>query len=151
MLSFSVVHGIENLKKTVWIKILILFVFFVIGFKSVSTFIGRQTDDTNNTSMLAEYCGAEIKNFDIYMHGYDGNTRSKRFGEYTFMNYYKETIPGFQKDNGQFQSIGKFDLGNVYTQYFQFHMDFGMIGVFALSSLLSILSMFIYNLSLIHI
>lgn len=147
ILLYSLIHGLGKIKRAVWVKVFAVFIIFIIGFKSVSTFIGRQTEDTNNTSMLAEYCGAEIKNLDIYMHGRDGNSRSQRFGEYTFMNFYKEIQPNFKKDNGKFQSIGNYDLGNVYTQYFQFHMDFGMIGVFAMSALLSFLSMYIYNRS----
>lgn len=135
----------KMIKRTFLLKAILLFAVFVFSFKTFSTFLGRQTDDTNNTAMLAEYCGAEIKNFDIYMHGYDGNSQSKRFGEYTFVNFYRETLPNFKKDNGIFQSVGNFELGNVYTQFFQFHKDFGMLGVFVMSSLLSALSMFIYN------
>lgn len=135
----------KMIKRTFLLKAILLFAVFVFSFKTFSTFLGRQTDDTNNTAMLAEYCGAEIKNFDIYMHGYDGNSQSKRFGEYTFVNFYRETLPNFKKDNGEFQSVGNFELGNVYTQFFQFHKDFGMLGVFVMSSLLSALSMFIYN------
>lgn len=138
-------HNMKRLSNRTLFKMLCVLVVFIMSFKSLSTFIGRQTDDTNNTSMLAEYCGAEIKNFDIYMHGKDGNKPGKYFGEYTFANYYRETKANFQKDNGAFQKVGNFELGNVYTQYFQFHIDFGMIGVFVMSILLSLISMFIYN------
>lgn len=126
------------------LKILGLFIIFIMSFKFLSTSIGRQTEETDNSSMLAEYCGAEIKNFDIYMHGLDGNPTSKRWGEYTFVNFYKEVSPNFKHNPGNFQSVGSITLGNVYTMFFQFHKDFGMIGVFLMTMLIAVISSFIY-------
>ena len=39
-------------------------------------------------------------------------------------------------------------LGNVYTQYYHYHKDFGTIGVFVILTIIAFTSMFMYNRAL---
>lgn len=127
-----------------WIKLFIGILIFILSFTALSEFIGREMGQSNSYS-LAVYCGAEIKNFDIYMHGKDGHIFNSNFGEATFSNLYEE-LTGIDKgDTGNFQSVGCFPLGNVYTQYRSFHEDFGILGTFLMTFVSAVIVMFVYN------
>lgn len=128
-------------------KILSVFIVFLLGFNALTLFIGREVTKSLPEA-LAVYFGAEIKNFDIYMHGNDGNRPSAVWGERSFTNLYTEISGIDEGDIGVFQTVGPYSLGNVYTQYFAFHGDFGMAGVFVMTFLIAVISMFVYNRAL---
>lgn len=133
--------------KTLWV-IIGLFIFFVLGFRSISSIIGRDMEWKNNTDVFSIYMGAQIKNFDIYMHGYDGNPPNQFWGEESFWMLHKGLHPDYIRVPRQFQSVGNCSLGNVYTQIYSFHKDFGILGVFIMLVLIAFLSMFAYNRAL---
>ena len=138
-------HSISINRKIV-LSMIISFVFLFLGFKGLSALIGRAgVEDRETSDMFAEYLGAEIKNFDIYIQGYDGNPKNKYWGEATFHKFYQEIIPGYESVPGAFQDIGNYHLGNVYTQWFSFHKDFGELGVILMTIIIAFISMFIFN------
>lgn len=127
------------------VNILMLTLVFAFSFKSLTSFIGRDVDGKNNSDMLSVYCGAQIKNFDIYMHGGKLGQETHLFGGNTFSSFYVERGEKESGDTWPFQSVGMYALGNVYTQYCNFHLDFGGFGVFVISLLMACWAMFLYN------
>lgn len=123
-------------KKLVLISILLLV--SLSSFRTINLLIGRN-DTMDNSNLIAEYFGAEIKNFDIYMHGKDPNSRNKLWGEETFGNLYAE-FTKYQRSPRLGNNVGNFELGNVYTQTYSFHKDFGYIGTFFLTVFIAFLS-----------
>lgn len=140
-----------RLDTKIYVKILLVFLIIASLFKGLSEVLGRETDNySNNTDMLAEYMGAEIKNFDIYMNHKDGNAKSKGVGEKTFYGLLQELNPKREVSNGAFQSYKDYNLGNVYTQYYYWHADFGLVGIVVLTILVAIISMFFYKKGVLY-
>ena len=135
-------------RQAIWGAITI-FAAVMLSFNLISNAIGRDHGVLEGNELFAIYIGAEIKNFDLYMHGYDGNPKNKFLGESTFFILYKEFCSNYKKEPGNFQGVGSHPLGNVYTQYYSFHKDFGFIGSFLMTAVLAIISMFFYNRSVI--
>lgn len=121
----------------------IVFVMLALSFRGLNLLIGRSVEERTNMDLLAEYCGAEIKNFDIYMHN-SGVNYTQKWGENTFYSLYKELDSNYDGTGGTFQYIGKHSLGNVYTQYQSFYQDWGMMGVFSMNLIIALISMFFY-------
>ena len=69
------------------------------------------------------------------MHGYAFAPKSIYPGQATFQRFYTEIFPNFKITPGTFQDIGGYHLGNVYTQVYSFHKDFGVTGVITLQLL----------------
>lgn len=135
-----------RLDTKIYVKILLVFLVIASFFKGLSEVLGRETDNySNNTDMLAVYMGAEIKNFDIYMNHKDGNVKSKGFGDKTFYGLWQELNPKRDVSNGTFQSYKDYNLGNVYTQYYYWHADFGLVGIAILTMFVAVISMFFYK------
>jgi len=115
----------------------ILVVFF-----SLRIALGRlNTEDTSFSDYIAEYIGVPTLNFDLYLK--EGTT-------YEFDLSDNETFNGISilinKLNGKKTNAGlpyKFTnkgetLGNVYTPFRRYHHDFGIIGVFLMPFLMSV-------------
>lgn len=138
-LSFKIVLGI------------ILGIYLCVsGLKGLSEVIGRSgVDNRESSDMFAEYMGAEIKNFDIYMHGYAFAPKSIYPGQATFQRFYTEIFPNFKITPGTFQDIGGYHLGNVYTQVYSFHKDFGVTGVIIMNFIIAFVAMLFYNRALL--
>ncbi len=144
IILYSKVGGYRLPRKFYKISLLLFFV-FLITFQGLGLLLGRQLEERTNVDILSEYCGAEIKNFDIYMHGKDGNKRNKFAGEDSFWSLYKIANSKYVRVQREFQYVKESNLGNVYTQYYSFHKDFGIIGVVLMSLLIAIISMKAYN------
>ena len=123
------------------------FLLLIFVFESINVFIGRKERDNTHdkSSLFAIYCGAQIKNFDIYIKGNDGNYDTKYWGGETFKSFYNENDEKYFRPPGTFQKVGLNSLGNVYTNIYAYHKDFGGIGVWVLTFLSAFISMFIYN------
>lgn len=144
-------HSFKMKKKT-FVRMALIFLVVALSFRSLSGLMGRETDSySSNTDMLAEYMGGEIKNFDIYMHHMDGNPKDKVFGEKTFASLYEDLDSKYVGRNGNFQSVGNYSLGNVYTQYYYWFDDWGYVGIIFMSLLIAITSMFFYKRSWLKI
>ena len=138
-----------HINKKIYFRLAVMFILLLLSFKSLSELVGRQIKEQSNTDLVAEYCGAEIKNFDIYINSYSGNKRSKYFGAVTFGKLYSEF--GSKKgmpDSEGFQRIRGITLGNVYTTFYSFHKDFGIIGCIIAPVIMAIVIMFIYKKAL---
>lgn len=131
-----------NLKK---ISIYIILIIAILGsFNTINTLIGRSTEENSNFDMVGEYWGAELKNFDIYIKGQSGNIASKGFLDYTLRSSDVQN----RKISYNYLEYKNFTLGNVYTQYYEFHQDGGVLGVFILTIIEAIISMLFYSLYL---
>lgn len=137
-------HKNYQVSKKIQLWIVFIILLLALSFRGLGLLIGRELEDRANIDILAEYCGAEIKNFDIYMHH---PTASKKYGEETFYAFYQEIDPKYNKMPGDFQFVGNNILGNVYTQYRSFYEDFQIHGVLVMCFLIALFSIFIYGKS----
>ncbi|OOP73818.1 O-antigen polymerase [Clostridium beijerinckii] len=109
------------------IKVLILFCIIVSIFQGIGTLLGRVDYGNTLIDYIGIYIGAEIANLNIVIQS--GFTTNKLFGELTFRGIYLllgiETNGieglGFQYSNG-------YQLGNVYTVFKDYLLDFGYVG-----------------------
>lgn len=145
---YILMRGTLPISKKILTRIIFVAVLFILSFKSLTALLGRDVEGKNNFDMFAVYCGAQIKNFDMYMHGEKIYQKSKLWGSNTFNSFYIERNLK-EADIGAFQTIGKYSLGNVYTQYASFHLDFGTLGVVMITILMAIISMFFYKKALL--
>ena len=133
------------------IRLFILFALaFLLFYNVFSVFnesIGRErnTDVHNKSSIWSIYIGAQIKNFDIYIKGQDGNDDTNYYGGETFKTLYSYIDKNYHRNPGRFQVVRTNTLGNVYTQYYAYHKDFGILGIWVVIMLSAILVMFFYN------
>lgn len=144
--SYYAFNGTFRLHKKICLKFTLLLALIVLSFKSLSLMLGRVVDDESNTDLFAVYCGAQIKNFDIIMHQ-KTKVHNKKWGENTFVTLHSELDPKFKMEPGEYYSVGDFNLGNVYTQYEPYYMDFGLPGVFFMNLFVAFFSMFFYSKS----
>lgn len=142
-------RGTFKIKNSLIFKTVGIFLLAIVSFKGLSLAMGRQVEGQSNLELVAEYCGAEIKNFDIYMHSGSSDFRSKHFGAVTFHCLYEELGSKYgEADSMGFNSIGTHTLGNVYTQFYAFHRDFGGIGCFLMPLFIAVIAMLLYKKSL---
>lgn len=127
-----------------WVKMFAAALVFMLSFTALTEFVGREASQ-NNSTLLAVYCGAEIKNFDIYMHRKEEDNKKSDFGVMTFSHLYQEITGKDKRGIGEYQTVGNYSLGNVYTQYRDFHKDFGVLGTFIMTFLSAVVVMFVYN------
>lgn len=141
--------GTYYLSRSTIKKAIIAFVLVLLSFKGMNLIMGREVDSLKPADLFAAYVGAEIKNFDIYLHGEDGNDDNMFYGQQTFLTYYTKKYPQEMKyEDGNFLFIDDVFLGNVYTQYYHYHKDFGTLGVFIMLAIIAFTSMFMYNKAL---
>lgn len=129
---FYAKRGNFNLSRKFFVRGLVVLVVLASLFRGLSMVIGRNVSERSNWDLLAEYCGAEIKNFDLYLQQNSKRRNSAIWGENTFHSFYSEINPNFERENGEFQYVGDYILGNVYTQFRPFHEDFGIVGIFTM-------------------
>ena len=125
---------------------------FLGGFTSFAKLLGRNIK-TNPVDYLAIYCGAEVKNLDMFLQE-DSPKNTKYFGTQTFRpiittigrkigikNYedYKLDLP--------FRHVGKYNLGNVYTTFYPYIYDFGYIGLVILVAIMAAISQLVYDIA----
>ena len=79
------------------------------------------------------------------MHGNDHNSRLKFSGEECFMTLYADLHQKYIKYPREFQYVNGCHLGNVYTQYFSLHKDFGWFGISIGSFFMAIMCMYVYK------
>lgn len=134
------------------LALILLGVLFVLFFSQIGTIIGRhETDNMDAKYVFAVYCGAEIKNLDIYL---NSNEPFPLNNELPFSNTFKSfydflnsrlgmSIP-FKDVKYSFLTNGKYFLGNVYTCYRSFYNDLGGWG-FLLAGFCSFLACILYK------
>lgn len=136
------------ISKKLFFRFAILLILLALSFRGLSLLIGRNVSERTNIDLLAEYCGAQIKNFDIYLHENPNKTKTKVWGENSFINFYTDIYPQkFTAEPDVFQFVNNHSLGNVYTLFKPYHQDFGNMGVFMMSLFIAFVSMFFYTKS----
>lgn len=79
------------------------------------------------------------------MHRKEEDNKKSDFGVMTFSHLYQEITGKDKRGIGEYQTVGNYSLGNVYTQYRDFHKDFGVLGTFIMTFLSAVVVMFVYN------
>ena len=125
-------------------------------FKPIVNLLGRDTGNETIFSYISLYLGAPIKNLDMYLSGTlvnPINVKSNFWGEQTFAILYgsfshwtgNEVVK--QWDVWQpYQEINGHSLGNVYTTYYPFIFDWGIIGAFVAVAIIAIVMQLIFEL-----
>lgn len=143
--------------KKVMITIAIMGVMFVMFFAELGYAIGRkETNTTRTTSLLfAIYCGAEIKNLDDYIkHSFSQGNETGLFAQYTLCGMYNNIIPRGKTDKDEsrrfnpdlrFNRSWQYPLGNMYTTYYNYILDFGYWGAIICAGFMSIIVAFLYR------
>lgn len=134
-----------------------LFVFSSLGvmiflsiFKQLATLMGRVIN-TSSMDYLAEYLGAEIKNLDIFIRTTSFPVTNSMFQSQTLINIMKPIgkIVGISGTDFRlilpFQSVNGYDLGNVYTTFYQFLYDYSYFGVFIFIMIMAIVSQITFD------
>lgn len=123
---------------------------FLSVFKESAKLLGRNIS-SSSLDYLAEYLGAEIKNLDSFLkegnfpitvdiyHSQSLIYLSQFFGKFFGASNlkYKLDLP--------FRSINNYDLGNVYTTFYQYLYDLGYMGVFIFVLIMAFLCQFTYE------
>lgn len=132
-------------------NIFIIGLVFLCSFLSFATLLGRNIKESP-LNYLSIYCGAEVKNLDLFLQDKNFEKQNNIFGSQTFYsvvttigekvgfkNYkkYRLDLPA--------QKVGKYSLGNVYTTFYPFIYDFGYIGVVILVMIMAIISQYVYE------
>lgn len=147
MYNYYSIKGSFLLKKILVVRLLLAILFVALSFRGLSLLIGRSVEDRTNSDLLAEYCGAEIKNLDIFL-SQNKHYNTKKWGENTFYAFYEEMDPTYFYGNQEFHMVGNYHLGNVYTMFRPYYEDFGMVGVYLMCFFMAFVSMYIYEKTL---
>ena len=131
-------------------NILIIGFVFLVSFSSLANLLGRNITG-NKMDYLAIYCGAEVKNLDIYLQE-DQGEKNSIIGSQTFVNLItsfgeKIGFDGYKsyKLDLPFREYNGFNLGNVYTTFYPFIYDFGYVGEFVLVLIMALIAQLIYE------
>ena len=154
LVNFSIIYiillyskiGNYKLPNSFYKRIMVIVLMFALFFQSFGFLIGRTIEERTNFDILSEYCGAQIKNFDIYMHGKDRNPKVSFPGEDSFSVLRRDlSTKNVATNSKKFQYVKGHNLGNVYTQYHSFHRDLGLLGVVLFSLFIAYISMKVYQ------
>ena len=139
--------------KTILIVCLVSMI-FLMTFQQTARLLGRKTK-YEPMYYLAIYCGAEIKNLDIFLQENEKIIRNKDdiWGSQTFFNMVKWIGPKLGNKNKNynyqldlpFRHINGLSLGNVYTTFYPYIYDFGYQGLIILVGIMAIISQIIYE------
>lgn len=145
--AFAFKFKFKNILKLVFMATIVLYLFQFIG-----ELLGRNSVTQSSVSMvdyLAKYCGAPIKNLDIFLsekNTYWTSQNNQTFiylvhwfgGKFGLFTDYVLDLP-YQKVNG-------FNLGNVYSIFYPFIYDYGYFGVIWLTSIMALICQCFYEL-----
>lgn len=150
-----------NIKKATIIKFGIAMIVALILFPTLGAYIvGRTSDDFFDRDMmfyvwdnLSIYIGAPLKLLDLYLYTDYTDVSNMPLGFATFQSIYswmalKLNIVNWQVTNFglEFRTDNFSFLGNVYTTFRPFMMDFGFIGVVVFTSFMGAFSAVFYYL-----
>lgn len=149
-------YSLNNWKKKLPAKVVFGFSFFIVLFSflffQLQGLIGRsQNDNENIWDSLFRYCGAQIKNFDFYFNNF--SYHSSHFAISTFSGIYavfKDYLGVKIVDEAvslPFIIYNGYNLGNVYTCFYNYYIDCGVFGVFFFSVLSGFIGQFLFKKS----
>lgn len=139
---------IDKIHFTSIIKFIIIICLLLLAFKSSATIFGRNVDEY----YILKYCGAEIKNLEVYLNN-PHNNFSSMWGSQTFFSIIRTIGPKFGMKNTFYNldipyvMYNGINLGNVYTTFYSFIYDFGYWGEVILVLLMAIISQVLYQKS----
>lgn len=135
-----------SLKRIIYFCIA-LFASLTVFIKSTE-WVGRSLGDIEPGYYFAIYCGAEIKNLDIFMN--ENQPPNNYFGEHTFSGLTPKSKQSREAaiEYISFQTINGYPLGNVYTIFQDLYKDFGYIGVVVLIGLMAFIMQFLFSRAL---
>lgn len=130
-----------NIKKTIYISLALL-----LGgtmFVKSTEWVGREFGE-DPSYYFAVYCGAEIKNLDIFMN--EKIEKNRYFGEATFRNLMpkEKDFEDRARDFIQFRYHNGYFLGNVYTIFQSLYNDFGYTGVVILIGFMAFIMQYLF-------
>lgn len=169
MVYFIVIMYIYYLRKNMWnakiklktyIKILAIVILVLIAFPTVGIFLVGRGDENYFSQMniinlvweqLSIYIGAPLKLLDLYLYTDYGMNYNFPIAFATFKEFYTwiglklnifswvnvTEFGGFRYDNG-------ISLGNVYTTFLNFFVDFGFIGVIIFSFIMGCIMAYVF-------
>ena len=134
-----------------YIAIAALIVFIILyEFKNFALLMGKDyVANIESLDYLSIYLGSQIKNLDC---GLSWDYESEILGKETFRTFV-QLFSGLFGDKKYaeynlflpFNYVNGYDMGNVYTTFFPFYLDFGYLGVVFLSFIMGLISQFVYN------
>lgn len=119
-----------------YLRVGLLAFLFLYFFSELGTLMGRTERTESAFEIVAEYCGAEIKNLDDFVK-HTPRLKTNHIADYTLHSIYDwlnsrfGTTPSAydHKTIYPFSSINGYHLGNVYTCYANYYADFGLFGL----------------------
>lgn len=133
-------------------NMLILGVLSIIVFLGSAKLWGRGVDNGDTFSYLSIYCGAEVKNLDLFLQESNYEKNTEIWGSQTFYSFIqtlgkKIGFSNFEdyKLDLPFREVNGINLGNVYTTFYPYIYDFGYVGEFILVLIMTVISQLIYE------
>lgn len=120
------------------INIILIALLAMFLFYAIRHLVGRD-NQTDIITYVTEYFGGPIELFDIVLSDRYEYPQPEIFGRNTFATFlgYISRFTGIYIGNGSnpgfLVSRTGINLGNVYTAYFKYYADFGVLGVFIIS------------------
>ncbi len=140
-----------KLKLGTKIFIVILPIIFFISFPKLGLLLGRNIKHTP-MDYLAEYCGAQIKNLDMFLLERDFDINYKKSSNIQTFNTLFNWIglkTGLLNEKYvldlPYRQYNDFNLGNVHTTFYPYIYDFGYKGVVFCIALMAIISQVVYE------
>lgn len=145
------------------IRIRTIMIFAIVGiivlytFQATGSLLGRKASSSasvvsmNSVDYLAVYCGAEIKNLDLFLQEEHKND-NEIWGSQTFISLIRWMGPKFGVENSYYQAdlpfrrVNNFSLGNVYTTFYPYIYDFGYGGMIVLVGIMAAVVQTIYEI-----
>lgn len=141
-----------NVKK-VLVKFAFIMLLVSLAFIGFVFIVGRTNADLDFEYIIMAlfiYAGAPIFNLDIYL-GNPWQQTQGIFGEITFINLINWIGRTFEisslvyKYDLPFLSYQNYNLGNVYTTFYAFIYDFGIMGVVVLTGIMAAICVWLYS------
>lgn len=135
---------------------IIVGIVFICLFQTTGNLLGRTASSSssvnamNSSDYLAVYCGAQIKNLDLFLQE-DYSNSNNIWGSQTFIYMIRWIGPKLGIQNTYYtldlpyRSVNGFNLGNVYTTFYPYIYDFGYIGLVCLVGLMALLVQWLYE------
>ena len=132
-------------------RICIILLLIVISFQFLGGLIGRNVD-VSFAEYFAKYVGSPMKNLDVFMQ--QDHRRPEIWGKETFA-YFINWV-GNKTQNSSliynldlpYIELNGFNMGNVYTTFYMFVYDFGLVGVIGCTAIMSAISQIYYELAI---
>ena len=145
----------NNYKNHLKLKNIIVIAFLALllisSLKWTATLLGRNDiNDIDTVDYIAMYTGAEIKNLDTYLK--EKTFIETKIGIHTFRTIY-EIFSKFANKNWEmdvtpiYRTINGYNLGNVYTIFFDFICDLGYLGILIFTPIMAIVSQILFEKS----